>query len=643
MKKNKILRLLILTVTLILGSAFSAYAQQVKILFTHDIHSNLDSKEGKVDGTLREYGGAARLSTLLKEHTDENTVYVDAGDIAMGTLYQAAYSTDAMELRMLGKLGCSVSTFGNHEFDYGCRGTAESLRAAMAGGGDLPEIVEASFDFSGELTPDQKELKSALDDYGCREYVIKEINGIRVAFFGIEGPDSIDCIQSDIKFKDYMEAAEETVEHIGDSADLIVCLSHTGTDGDGKSGEDFDLLRRVKGIDVVISGHSHTAYFNPVMVKDTVLGSCGCNLEYLGEMVLDVKDGDVSLVSYELIPIDESVEADPEILKMLDECKEKIKEGYLSKYADGGDYDDVLCSSDFDTIDVDTMYATHQEFDTGNLIADSYRFEAEKNGINDIDVFVVGLGTIRGSIAKGNTTLADAFEICSLGVGSDGSAGHPLLRAYITGEELELLVELDASLGPLVSSIKMSYSGLELKFNERRTLLDRVTDVYLVRPDGSCEEIEEDRLYSICCNMYAANMLGMLNGLTGGTLAIEPKYADGSPVEDFYDAALKDKNGEEIKEWIAFKDYLSSFEDGKIPETYHGPQGRKVRVSKNGMATLDNPGPTTIIFLILRLVIIAAVIFILLKIVNKQNNKAKNKGGNKKTGKSEEENHESGT
>ena len=72
----------------------------------------------------------------------------------------------------------------------------------------------------------------------------------------------------------------------------------------------------------------------------------------------------------------------------------------------------------------------------------------------------VGLGTIRNSIRKGDITTANVFEMCSLGVGSDMSAGHPLVIVYITGEELKLLAELDASLGPMVSSVKMSFRGL---------------------------------------------------------------------------------------------------------------------------------------------------------------------------------------
>lgn len=602
-----------------LGSVFFVQAEdkEVKILFTHDIHSYLDAKEGIVDGAKREFGGIARLATALKNEETENSVYVDAGDIAMGTLYQAGFSSDAYELRLLGKLGCSYVTLGNHEFDYGCDGLADELKAALKAGGSLPKLVESSFDFSGELTTEEANLKEALRQYGMQEYFIEEINGVSVGFFGLEGPDSIECVQANVRFRDYIEVAEEMVNTLREKCDLVVCLSHVGTDGDGKTGEDFDMLSKVKGIDIVVSGHSHTAYKEPVKVGNTILVSAGCYLQYLGSLTVSVGENGASVKDYKLIPIDNTLKEDEEVASFVKSFKQRIKETYLVEYADGGDYDDVLTHSDFDFISLDEMYATHDEYPMGDLIADSYLYEAKKHGITDIDVALVGLGTVRGSFLEGDIKLADAFEICSLGVGSDGSAGHPLLTAYITGSELKLLCELDASLGPMVSSIKMSYAGLHYTFNTARMILDRVSEIYLVRENGVKEIIQDEKLYKVCCNMYAANMLGMLNGLTKGILKIVPKNADGSTVEDFYSVAMLTEQGKEIKEWVALRDYLASFEDGKLPIVYADKQDRKVKTNEHGIAVLKNPGLMTWIACILGWVIIVVIVLVTTKTVKK--------------------------
>ena len=89
--------------------------ETIKILFTHDLHSRMDSDI--LNG--QEVGGFARIKTLINEKFSENqpNVLVDAGDFSMGTLYQTIYETKASELTMLGYLGYDAVAFGNHEFD----------------------------------------------------------------------------------------------------------------------------------------------------------------------------------------------------------------------------------------------------------------------------------------------------------------------------------------------------------------------------------------------------------------------------------------------------------------------------------------------------------------------------------------------
>lgn len=601
-------------------TAMAESDEEITILFTHDTHDYLYPTTTFENGKLIEHGGAARLKTLLNQYMDEKTIYVDGGDFAMGTLYQSAYTTDAYELRNLGMSGCAVTTLGNHEFDYGVLGLAQMLRAAMNSGDDLPQIVQSNIDFSGELTKEQQELKSVMDDYGVKEYTTLMCGGYKIGIFGLAGIDCIECIQADINCIDYIEAAKNTVASLKkEGCDVIVALSHSGTEGDGANGEDIDLAKKVDGIDLIISAHSHSIYTEPVTVGDTVLVSCGEYFKYLGKISFTMKSGKLSINDYRLIPIDSTVEEDPETAARIESYKYDINENYLAK--EGVKFDDVICHSNFNLISLTEMYDTHQEYTMGNIIADSYLYEARRNGINDIDVALVGLGTIRSSIKEGDITVADAFEICSLGVGADGSAGHPITTAYITGKELKLLTELDASLGSMVNSIKMSYSGLEYTFNTKRILLDRVTSVHLVRPDGTKEEIEDKKLYKVACNMYAANMLGMLNGLTKGILSITPKYKDGTTIEDFYTVTLRNKSGDEIKEWVALKNYLMSFDKGasgvpELPEYYENPLGRKVKTSIGGWARISHPGtackivPTAIIILF---VLIVLIIFLIVR------------------------------
>lgn len=618
-------RYLLLALSMVISNVSFAYAEpaesgsEVTILFTHDIHDYFYPTTAITsDGDLITHGGAARLATLINENKTENSIYVDAGDFAMGTLFQSCYDIDAPELKLLGMLGCEVTTFGNHEFDYGAKGVSNMLNVALKDDSYvLPDIVCANLNFDGELDDDQKLFKDAIDDYGVKDYIIKTVNGVDIAFIGLMGHESIsDAPTSGQKWDDYIDTAKKVVKEIGNSADMIVAVSHSGTSGDGKNGEDIELAKKVPEIDVIISGHSHTTYSEPVMVGDTIIVSQGCYLENLGELTVNVKSDGVKLKEYTLHKIDDSVADDPDVAEYVAEIKERVDSDYVNEY--GFSFDEVLTHCGFNFTALSNMYKTHEEYPMGDLIADSYMYEARKNGIDDIDVALVGLGTIRSTFAEGDITVADAFESCSLGVGGDGSAGHPIIGVYVTGSELKLMAELDASLGPMVSSIKMSYSGLEYTFNEKRILLDKVTDIHLKRPDGTTEKIENNKLYKVSCNMYAANMLGMLNSLTKGILSISIKDENGNKIDDLYEYALKDKNGREIKEWVAMADYLKSMDE--IPDCYKAMQGRKNKESIGGLAIFANPGFTTWVVILVPTIIILVIVY---RIVTRKKRKAK--------------------
>lgn len=592
-KFKRILSIIMAVVMLTGTFVIAGYAKdknELNIMFIHDSHDYLYPTTTMEGGSIIEHGGAAKLATVIKENADENTIFLDGGDFSMGTLYQAAYSTDAYELRNLGICGCDVTTFGNHEFDYGAKGAAQMLRAAIASGDPLPQIVQSNIDLSGELTEEQADFKKACEEYGVKENTILECAGYKIGLFGLVGIDCIDCIQTDFEYIDYIKSAKEQVKKLeAEGCDMIIAISHSGTNGDGKKGEGIDLAKKVPGIDVIISGHTHTVYSEPVKVKDTLIVSCGEYLKNVGKLTVSLENGKIQAKDYKLILLDSSVKEDAETKARFEEYKEHINDTYLK---DSEPFDKVIAHSNFDFIGLDEMYGTHQEYPLGDLIADSYIYEAEKNGITDIDVALVGLGTVRSSFKKGDITVADAFEVCSLGVGADGSAGHPLVAAYVKGKDLKLLVELDASLGELVSSIKMSYSGLKYTFNTKRMILTRVTDLAIDRGNGVYEKIENNKLYKVVANMYALNMLDMVNGLTKGIISISPRDKDGNVITDFYSHSLKDTDGNEIKEWIAFKDYLESFDVGEsgypeIPDAYSSAQGRKVKISHSILEDID--------------------------------------------------------
>ena len=258
--------------------------KHLDILFTHDLHSHLNSFQTIVDGTQQETGGFARLKTLINEHEKENTdtLILDGGDFSMGTLIQTVYDTEAAELRMLGYLGCDVTTLGNHEFDYGSDGLADMLNAAVSSGENLPRMVVCNVDWDAMkkagLSEGQKQIYEAFQTYGVKDYTVIQKGDVKIAVLGVFGKDSLDCAPTcELLFKDPSEAARETVEEIkkNEDVDMIACVSHSGTWEDEKVSEDEILAKNVPDIDLIVSGHTHTQLAEPILQGDTCIVSCG--------------------------------------------------------------------------------------------------------------------------------------------------------------------------------------------------------------------------------------------------------------------------------------------------------------------------------------------------------------------------------
>lgn len=283
--------------------------KHMDVLFTHDTHSHLNSFSTIVDGKQEEVGGFARLKTLIDEQKEKNpdTLYLDGGDFSMGTLIQTVYETEAAELRMLGYLGCDVTTWGNHEFDYRSSGLANMLNTAKASGENVPSLVVCNVDWSAMekagLTEGQQQIKDAFENYGVKDYVVVQKGDVKIAVFGVFGKDSLDCAPTcELLFEDPIEASKKTVEEIkkNEDVDMIACVSHSGTVEDEDKSEDEILAKNVPDIDLIISGHTHTQLDEPIQHGDTYIVSCGEYGRNLGTISMTQKDdGDTDYYDYD--------------------------------------------------------------------------------------------------------------------------------------------------------------------------------------------------------------------------------------------------------------------------------------------------------------------------------------------------------
>ena len=619
------------------------------ILFTHDLHSHFLPQSTAEGG---ESGGYARLKTVIdgERAVNPDALLVDGGDFSIGSLIQTLYTTQAAELRTMGAMGYDAVTIGNHEFDHKGVGFAEMLNSAKAAQQAavelllvdarpledmdaykerfgpvtpvLPTLLEANY-APADDNPDRAFIRSAMENYGVTDCVTLERGGVTYGLFGLMGVDSDECAPtSGFTRTDAAKAAKRCVETLkGEGAEIIVCLSHSGTGDSLASSEDEELAKAVDDIDVIVSGHTHSTLAEPLVVNDTYIVSSGPYCQNLGNLTFSWGgSGQKRLLDYRLIPIDETVAEDPEIAGIVEQWKDMVGEAYLARY--GLTYDEVLTHSDYD---LNTPASAVQKNNgLGTLVSDAFLWADRTLNAAYADsphtVSVTADGVLRANLPAGDLTAAMAFDVLSMGVGEDGTSGFPLVAVYLTGKELKAAMEVDASVTPIMPAAQLYMSGAKYAFNTKRMFFNRVYDAALTdvtfdeSGTGNAYEIDDNALYRVVTGMYSAQMLGTVKSKSMGLLSLEPKQANGTPVTDFSDCILYDANGNELKEWYALAAYLEQFGEDGLPDRYADPANGCKQVSDSFAPGQLLAGWNGITWVVLGIVLlILALIFLLIR------------------------------
>ena len=617
------------------------------ILFTHDLHSHFLPQSTAEGG---ESGGYARLKTVIdgERAMNPDALLVDGGDFSIGSLIQTLYTTQAAELRTMGAMGYDAVTIGNHEFDHKGVGFAEMLNSAKAAQQAavelllvdarplenmdayrerfgpvtpvLPTLLEANY-APADDNPDRAFIRSAMEDYGVTDCMTLERGGVTYGLFGLMGVDSDECAPtSGFTRTDAAKAAKRCVETLkGEGAEIIVCLSHSGTGDSLASSEDEELAKAVDGIDVIVSGHTHSTLAEPLVVNDTYIVSSGPYCQNLGSLTFSWDgSGQKRLLDYRLIPIDETVAEDPEIAGLVEQWKDMVGETYLARY--GLTYDEVLTHTDYDL--ATPASAVQENNGLGTLVSDAFLWADRTLNAAYADsphtVSVTADGVLRANLPAGDLTAAMAFDVLSMGVGEDGTSGFPLVAVYLTGKELKAAMEVDASVTPIMPAAQLYMSGAKYAFNTKRMFFNRVYDAALTdvtfdeSGTGNAYEIDDNALYRVVTGMYSAQMLGTVKSKSMGLLSLEPKQANGTPVTDFADCILYDANGNELKEWYALAAYLEQFGEDGLPDRYADPANGCKQVSDSFAPGQLLAGWNGITWVVLGIVLLILALILLL-------------------------------
>jgi 5'-nucleotidase len=452
-----------------------------------------------------------------------------------------------------------------------------------------------------------------------RRHLVLERGGIRFGIFGLLGKEAqfYTTGAGAVTFSDAIETAKEMVRVLRETekVDVVVCLSHggleKGKDGRYGDGDDVRLAKAVPGIDIVIGGHSHTELQEAIIVNGrTPVVQTGLEGRNLGELVLTLNGGKLTVASYRLHPIDDTVAGDRTIADEIDKLKKTVTNAVFASRGYRIDQPLAVARRDIPNTFTDIAASTL----LANLCTDAFRKATQA------DIGFTANGMMRTSLMRGKSgvqTVYDVFAVAPLGAGVvDSTAGSALVTGYFTGLELKHLLEfflVDSPAHP--GEYFPRASGMRFRYDPARPKFDVVTAIELGDLDRGYSPIDisgkDARLYSLTCPLYLGVIVVAIPKYTKGKLALVPKNKEGQPLASRVEAlddprddntpyllpppGTVDKGSiatgagkdalREIKEWQAIMDHLRSLPirgKEKLPMIPVDERAAEVRAIKVG-------------------------------------------------------------
>ena len=548
---KKLLGLFLALAMLMTGVAMAegtepVFTQDVVVLFTSDVHCGVDQDFG--------YAGLAAVRDNLAK--TNHVLLVDNGDSIQGEPI-GTMTTGESNIELMNAVGYDIATIGNHEFDYGMDRFLELTKKA-----NFP-YISANFMHNDELV--------------FAPYVIKEFDGVKIAFVGITTPKTTTS-STPKYFQDetgkfvYTFCQDETGEKLyaavqkavddarAEGAAYVVAMAHLGIEGESAPWMSTDVIANTTGINALLDGHSHSILEQEkVKNKDgeeVLLAACGTKLQAIGYLRISAKDGSMATGLYkwdtsnavslpDLIGLDNEVAT--KVNEAMDTLNEKLGEVVAKSAVD-------LVISDPET---DVRIVRTAETNLGDLCADAYR---DQSGA---DIAFVNGGGIRVKIAAGDITLNDILKVHPF--------GNALCVVEATGQQILDALEWGSRVVPEETGGFLQVSGLTYEIHtyiensctaDENGLFTGVAGEYRVKNvKVGGEDLDVNKTYTLACHDYLLKNAG-----DGFTMFQQ-------------DTLLQDSVKLDNQVLI---DYITGTLNGVVGEAYANPygQGRIVAVSE---------------------------------------------------------------
>jgi len=477
---------LILVLSIFVGTWNKAFAEEpakLTIVHVNDVHGRISEDDGGLS-----FPKFKTFVDQLREE-NENFLLLNAGDALHGTLNVNITNGEAM-ISLMNILKFDAMTPGNHDFNYGYQRLLE-----------LKEMAE--FPILGSNIIKDEDGTSDFEPY-----IIKEFNGFKVGIFGLTTEEtkykSHPKNTAGITFANPVEVAEKMVNELKEKGvDVIIALVHLGIEGTAET-TSKEVAEKVKGIDLIIDGHSHEELNEKI--GDTLLVQAGSYMEKIGVVTLEIQDGKVINKDAALYSKDElaELEEDEEVVEALAEIEENSKK--LRETVVGVTKVDL---------DGERAHVRTGETNLGNLITDAMR---KSTGA---DIAFTNGGGIRASIPAGEIKLGDVLTAFPF--------TNTLAVIEVTGEEIKAALEHGVDLYPEQAGHFPHVSGMTYKFDPNKPVGERIVEVLV-----NGEPLVMDKKYTLVTNDFVAD------GGDGYTMFKKPFIGEGGLLSDVLVEYLKE-------------------------------------------------------------------------------------------------------
>ncbi|XP_029981819.1 5'-nucleotidase [Sphaeramia orbicularis] len=508
----------LLTSLCLLLSSFCCFGQdstfELTLLHTNDNHARIEETSvdsGKCPDGGACFAGVARLFTKVSEirRNEKHVLLLDAGDQFQGTVWFNYYK-GAEAAHFMNQLGYDVMAFGNHEFDNGIEGLIQ------------PFLQRKNFTVvSANIKVDQT-VVAQLGGF-FQPYVVLNVGSEKVAVIGYTTAETpfLSMPSRHLTFADEVEALQVNVDKLQTLGyNKIIALGHSGFD------MDKEIAKRVRGVDVVIGGHTNTFLYTgtppsteipvgpyPFIVtsndgKKVPVVQAYAFGKYLGYLKVTFdKAGNVIKATGNPILMDSSIPQDPNILADVNEWKKGLAQ--YSQQNVGQTL--VYLNGTFEE-------CRFRECNLGNLICDAMIYHNAKYS-SDMQWNLVGLcmlnsGAIRGPIDEryknGSITMEDILTVLPFGGTFD--------LVQMKGSTVKKAFEHSIHRYGGMSGEFLQVSGIHVKYDLSRPVNQRVVSLSMLCTHcrvPKYEPLDPEKTYTIVMPAY------MVDGGDGFTMIKE--------------------------------------------------------------------------------------------------------------------------